>query len=184
MSEDNEELDSSNQSSEEDVKTDAVEDESAHDESEDLEAIKEKNKKLFERAKKAETEAKEWKAKASKPEPKVEAPVEKQTEYDLEDVAVLVAKVSDKEDRDFVKRSAKLLDLTLEETLNDPVVAGKLKEAAEKRTSAGATNTGASRRGVSKPNTDTVLSNVEKGKLPDDPEDWVNARMEDKKNNK
>lgn len=188
MSEDNEELDSTNQSSEEDVKTEVVEDESANDDSEDLEALKEKNKHLFERTKKAEAEAKLLKAErlkqeeqARRGETKVEPKAEKQAEFALEDVAVLVQQVPAKEDRDVVKRYAKNEGKTLEESLDDPIVKAILKDAAEKRTSAGATNTGASRRGVSKPSADTILSNVEKGKLPDDPADWVEARMEAKK---
>lgn len=139
------------------------------------------------RAVKAEAENKALKAalaektKASIPKP-AEALKKAEPEFALEDVAVLVQQVTVKEDRDVVKRYAKNEGKTLEEALDDPIVKAILRDAAEKRTSANATNTGGGRRGVTKPNTDTVLSNVEKGKLPDDPADWVDARMESKKN--
>lgn len=56
--EDNEELDSQNQATEEVVKTEQVED-TALAETEDVEKLREQNKRLFERAKKAEAKLKE-----------------------------------------------------------------------------------------------------------------------------
>jgi hypothetical protein len=57
-----------------------------------------------------------------------------------------------------------------------------LRDRAEERSSAAATNTGTARRGTAKPTADAILSNVEKGKLPDNPDDWAEARMAVKKN--
>jgi len=139
---DNDELESTNQSTEEVVKTDDVEDESANDESEDIEKLRESNKRLFERTKKAEAEAKLLKAERVKKEEiaKVDAkPVEKQAEFDLEDVAVFVQKVPNKEDRELVKDYAKFKGIRLEEALEVPVIVATLKDNDEKRKSAAAT---------------------------------------------
>lgn len=179
--EDIDNIESPNDATEEVDNTEVVEETPAEEESEDVEAIKQElektkelNKKLFERAKTAEAKNKE------KPKSEPAAPTEKQVEFDLEDVAALVTKVSDKEDREFVKRSAKLLGLSLEGALNDPVVQGKLKERDEQRQSAAAANTSTARRGTSKPSLEQVLQNAEAGKLPDDPELLAEARLASK----
>lgn len=183
----NDELESTIEPTEEVEKTEEVEETDDSSESEDLEAIKEKNKRLFERAKKAEAEAKLLKAERVKKEEQAKAKVEipkaeKQADYSLEDVAILVQRVTDKEDREFVKKSAKLLGVTLEEALNDTVVAGKLKERAEQRATAEATNTAPARRGSAKPTAEQILSNVAQGKFPDDPSELVEARYQTKRN--
>lgn len=183
---DTDELESTNQSTEEVDNTEAVEDESTNDESEDLSALQEKNKRLFERAKKAEAEAKLLKAERLKKEETVKAqvktePSQKQDSFDLEDVAVLVQKVSVKEDRELVKDYAKYKKISLEEALNNPIIQAELKDKAEKRQTSNATNTGPARRGSTKLTDDQILSNVEQGKFPENPEDLAEARFSNKK---
>ena len=186
---DNENLDSTNETTEEVVNTDEVEETDDQSESEDLEVIKEKNKRLFERAKKAEAEAKllkaerlkqEEQAKVKKVETKTESS-EKQGDFDLEDVAVLVQKVSDKEDRDMVKDYAKFKKISLEDALKNNVIQAELKNRAEERTTAQATNTNGGRRGSTKPTPEQILANAAQGKLPDDPAELAEARAADKK---
>ncbi len=182
---DNDELESKTEPTEEVVNTEEVEEvtDDQSGETEDTEAIKEKNKKLFERTKKSEAENKELKAKLKTLETKPQdKSVEKQTEFDLEDVAALVQKVAVKEDREMVKDYAKFKKISLEEALESSIVQAELKERTEKRASANATNTGNGRRGTTKPSPEAILNNVEKGKLPDDPEDWAEARFQSKKN--
>jgi hypothetical protein len=180
---DNDELESTNQSTEEVVKTDDVEDESANDESEDIEKLRESNKRLFERTKKAEAEAKLLKAERVKKEEiaKVDAkPVEKQAEFDLEDVAVFVQKVPNKEDRELVKDYAKFKGIRLEEALEVPVIVATLKDNDEKRKSAAATNTGTGRRGVSKPSPEQIIEDAQAGKAVD-ADELAQARLDSKR---
>jgi hypothetical protein len=181
---DNDELESTTEPTEEVEKTEEVEGTTTEVETEDSEALKEKNKKLFERAKKAEAEAKEWKAKAKQPEAKSTPSSEKQDDFTLEDVAVLVSKVTEKEDRETVKKYAKAEGVTLEEALGNDIVKGILKDRAEKRQTAEATNTGNARRGSTKLTSEQVITNAAKGKLPDDPADLVAAEMDAKYNKK
>lgn len=173
----NEELDSQNQSSEEDVKTD-VEDESAQEDSEDVEALKELNKKLYARAKKAEgfvLENGKW-IKKPKPVAKTETQQAPKDTFDLEDVAVLVSQVPLKEDRDVVKKYAKVEGKTLEEALSDPIVKSILRERAETRKTAEATNTSGSKRTTPKVTDEQVIERFKEGKNVD-PEALAEARM-------
>ena len=179
-------VDSTNNTTEEVDNTEEVDETDYQSGSEDLTALQEKNKRLFERAKKAEAEAKLLKAERLKKEEQAKANVEtktseKQDVYSQEDVAVLVSKVTDKEDREFVKKSAKTLGISLEDALNDPIVSGKLKERAEQRATAQATNTGAARRGSGKPTNEQILDNATQGKFPEDAEELAEARFAAKK---
>lgn len=167
MSQDEEQVDALNQQEDADLDTaNEVQEETI----EEVKAKLAKAEQIAEnqriRAEKAERLAKGEKPKV---EPKAEAP--KAGEYDLEDVAVLVSKVSAKEDREFVKRSAKLLGLSLEETLKDPIVIGKLKDFEEQRKTAIATSTSGSRRVSQKETADVIVEKANQGKLPTSDED-------------
>lgn len=184
--ESNDNIESINDETEEVFNTEEVEetvaDTETEDESEeDIEAIKEQNKKLFERAKKAEAELK--KAKASKPAPAPSAPSEKQDGLTpLDTLALFNAKVTSKEDIETVQKFARIEGLSIEDALSDSIVQNILKTRAEERATAAASNTSTARRGTSKPSLDQVLSNAETGKLPDDPELLAEARLAAKYN--
>jgi uncharacterized protein YdbL (DUF1318 family) len=184
--EDIDELESQNQPTEEVVNTEEVEVESPVEETEDdisdneVETLREQNKKLFARAKKAEGFVQDkdgnWVKPATKPQPKPQAqPSEKQDGFDLEDVAVLVQKVPVKEDRELVKDYANFKKISLEKALGETVIQAELKDRAEKRQTAEATNTGTQRRGTSKPSPDQVMDRAAKGQLPENPEDLADA---------
>lgn len=156
------------------VEPDETEDES----DEDVEAIKAQNKKLFERAKKAEAEAKALKAKKPKEPTDEQKPVEKQTGITpIDTIALMTAKVTEQEDIEFVAEYAQFKGISVAEALKSSVVKTEMADRQEKRATAEATNTGTARRGTSKPTAEAIMSNVEKGKFPENPEDLAEARF-------
>jgi hypothetical protein len=173
--EDNGIIEPQDDATEEVVNTEEVEEiESAdapetEDESEDEEkiALREQNKKLFERAKKAEAEAKELKTKVKAPA-QAEAPSEKQDGLSsMDTIALIGAKVTEKEDIDEVVDYARLKGISVEEALKTNVVKTILKDKAEQRASAEATNTGPARRGSAKMTDEQILDAASKGKEVD-----------------
>jgi hypothetical protein len=189
---DTETIDSTNDETEEVVKTEAVEEvvDADVDETEDdgdLEALREKNKRLFERTKKAEAEAKLLKAERLKKEEKakVEAkPAEKQDGLTSMDAILLMgAKVTEKEDIELVAEYAKFKGVSIADALKSSIVKAELAEKAEVRATAAATNTGTARRGTSRPTDEQIIANMESGKEVD-PEALAEARLNLKKSKK
>ena len=173
--EDNVMLDTPNEPTEEVEKTEVVEETPAEDGSEDLEKLRELNKKLFERTKKAEEQNKQLKAQFKTPTP---AAGEKQPEVSLKDqYALLQAQVS-ADDIDEVIEYAKFKGITVTEALGSTVVKATLKEKAEQRKSAEVTNTSGSRRTTAKLTDDALLRNFEAGVGVDDSDDYINRLTE------
>jgi len=186
----NENLDSTNETTEEVEKTEEVEETVADTETEDIEAIKEKNVRLFERAKKAEAEAKLLRAERLKSEEQAKvktdskpvAPTEKQVGLTAMDtIALIGAKITEKDDVDFVADYAQFKKISVGEALKSGVVKSELAQRLEQRATAEATNTGPARRGSVKLSNEQILNDVYKGKYPEDPEVLAEARMNAKK---
>jgi hypothetical protein len=178
--ESNDNIESVNDETEEVLNTEEVEETVVDTETEDdslldrLAKVEETNKRLFERAKKAEAEAKELKAKGQP----AEAPSEKQDGLSsMDTIALIDAKVTNKEDIETVQKYARLEGISIGDALSASVVKAILKDKAEARQTAEATNSGPARRGSSKPSFDAVLEGAVAGKLPDDPELLAEARM-------
>jgi hypothetical protein len=178
-----EELDSQNQPTEEVVNTEEVEVETPADDTEDLESLQEKNKKLFERAKKAEAEAKLLKAERLKAEEQARRPAEKQADVTLKDQIALVQAQVNPDDIDEVLRYAKFADISIADALKSNVVKTILSERTEQRKSAEVANTQGSRRTVPKVSDEQLIEKADRGDVPDDPEALVEARFNQKKNN-
>jgi hypothetical protein len=184
----NEVVASENDTTEEVVNTEEVEETTAQVETEDqpqedIELLKEQNKRLFERAKKAEAEAKELKAKVTpKPQPKVE-PSEKQDGLTPLD-AVLLAKsnVSEPEDIEEVITYAQYKKISIKDALADKTLQLILRDKADTRATSEATNTGPARRGTVKPTDEQILANAAAGKEVD-PVALAEARWNLKKSN-
>ncbi|MCR4307476.1 MAG: hypothetical protein NUV80_02870 [Candidatus Berkelbacteria bacterium] len=181
-------VDSTNDTTEEVDNTEEV-DETDLSESEDLEALQEKNKRLFERAKKAEAEAKLLKAERLKKEEQVKAKAETKESVSTEKqvgltpmdtIALITAKVTEKEDIEFVAEYAQFKKIPVSEALKNGVVKSELAQRIELRTTAEATNTGGGRRGSSKPTGEQIMQDAGEGKLPDDPAVLAKARFEAK----
>lgn len=138
----------------------------------DVEALQQKNRELFARAKRAEGfELKDGKwVKKEKPAPKVEeVKTETKEEKDLSGddfYALMEAKVQ-KVDLPLVKQTAKALGLSISEALNHPVTKTVLQNAQEERKSAETANTGSTRKVNTKLNGESLLKKAYEGKLED-----------------
>lgn len=119
-------LDSQNEATEEVEKTEIVEETAETVETEDAEKLKDANKRLFERAKKAEAENKVLKAKQ---EVKVEVPAQTADPDELR----LIAKGLSDQEIDQAKVIAKGRGISLPEALKDPLLIAYRKELEEQR---------------------------------------------------
>ncbi len=126
----------------------------------------------------------------NKPEKPVETeapikPAEKETpknELSTDDVFTLLEAKIPKEDVDIVKKFAKLNDQSIEEAIKDGVLKSILKEKAEERKTAEATNTGGGKRGTTKTSGDELLKKVNKGEALETDEEYdklVDARLKE-----
>lgn len=130
------------------------------------EELEQKNKQLFERAKKAE---------ATKPEPKEPA----EGQLAPKDFLALTENKVSSEDFDEVVRVAKILNKPISEALKDKTLKSILSERADERKTAAATQT-RSPRGTTSKSPDTILDNARKGNLPEGDADiaaLVNAEV-------
>jgi hypothetical protein len=189
MAEATEELDSTNQSTEEVDNTEEIEETDSESGTEDLNALQEKNKRLFERAKKAEAEAKLLKAERLKKEeqaktvqPKVEQPSQKQDGLTPMDAIILgKSDISETEDIEEVINFAGYRKMSIPQALKDKTLQAILSDRKEQRATAEATNTSTARRGTSKPTDEQLIANAEAGKYPEDAETLAEARINLKK---
>jgi hypothetical protein len=190
--ESNDNIESINDETEEVFNTEEVEEITPEVETEDKSSeLEEKNRKLFERAKKAEAEAREWKAKAQNTQapqttkPAESTPSEKQDGISAMDaMALMGAKVTEKEDIEEVVEYARFKGVPISEALKSSTVKTILAEKAEQRATSEATNTSSGRRGTTKPSVETILANASKGNLPENPDDLADAWIEAKKKSK
>lgn len=195
MSEDiTEELDSQNQSSEEDVNTTDVDETGTQSGTEDTEQPEytERETELYERLQKALGKVKDpatgkW-FKPAKPA----VPPKKEPQSPPSDTGSLTIKsvrefkaISDLEDDDaeYVANYAEKFGMTLSEARKDKDVKAVLSVRAEERRTAAATNTGPARRGTSKVSDEALLEKANRGDIPDDEESLMRlarARMQKK----
>jgi hypothetical protein len=141
----------------------------------------EESNELAERLAKAEELANNYKIRAEKAERFVKSV--KTNEYDQQAptagdlsskdlFALMEAKVS-ADDIDEVKEYASLKKISVAEALKAPIMKSILREKAENRNVANASNVGSSRRGSSKLSDEALLENAKKGKMPDNDADLL-----------
>ncbi len=132
------------------------------------------------RAEKSEAENKELKAKlAGEKPPKPSSGEDTPKNYSLQDIRAL-SDVHD-DDVDRVVRFSKSENISITEAKAHSDMKAILTNRKEQRKTADATNTGGGKRGSSKISASTLLSNAEKGILPESDEDMnrlVDARHE------
>jgi hypothetical protein len=141
--------------------------------------LKEKNKKLYARTKKAEGfELKDGKwvkptkpADASKASDANAANKGNEAQYTLKDSRALDAANVHEEDVDEVANYAKYKGISIADALKDPIIKSTLKEKSEQRATAAAANGGTARRGAAKISDEKLLEDASKGLLPDSDED-------------
>lgn len=100
----------------------------------------------------------------------------------MDTIALIDAKVTNKDDIETVQEYARLKGLSIGEALATPLVKSILKDNAEQRQTAEASNTAPARRGSIKLTDEQILSNAQAGKFTDDPEALAEARMAAKRN--
>jgi len=157
-------LDTSNETTEEVVNS-QIEETSAQEETEDLETLQEKNKRLFERAKKAEAEAKLLKAERLKVEEQAKR-AEPEFSVSLKDQMALINAKVHEDDIEEVMDYAKYKGIPISEALKSSVVQATLRDKAEQRKTAEVTNTSGSKRITQKVTGDALLENAREGKFP------------------
>lgn len=135
---------------------------------------------------KAEELADNYKIRAEKAErvqktKKVDAPAEnKKTELSQGDLIALIRADIPEDDIAEVTDYAKLKNISVSEALKSTTVKAILKERAEVRQSAAATNTAPARRGTSQVTTESLLEDAKKGIMPENDADinrLVDARL-------
>lgn len=158
-----------------------AEDATQEQKDEALARLQDTNKQLYARAKKAEgfelVDGK-WVKKEKPPviQPKKEPSdtttisKEKMSQSDL--IAVVKADVPE-EDLEDVIEYATLKKISVREALNAPLIKGMLAEKAEQRAIAEGTNTNGARRGNTKISDTELLSNAQKGVMPESEEDMA-----------
>lgn len=147
---------------------------------EDVEALREKNRQLFARAKKAETELKEFRGK-TKPAPapgegekalgapreRSEASPDYAEKFDR--LTVRAEGIKDPEQIDFVLGASKRLGITVEEALRDELIQEKLKRLQDNKASEDALPSGSRRSTSPAPSfKDSVEYWVSRDDLPED----------------
>lgn len=154
----NENLDSLNEETTEVVAETAEETTPEVEETEevDVDALKAQNKKLYERAKKAEAEAKKLKQQPKESEPKTDSNLSLKDIRALQDVH--------EDDLEEVMNYAKFKGISIADAKKDSVVRTLLKNKEEERKTAEATSTGKTKRGVSSLSDEQVVEAAYSGK--------------------
>jgi len=158
---------------------DPIEVEPKDDDTEDADALRQKNQDLYEQLRKAKGFKRDKDGKWVKPEPKPEK-VEGTGDITKTELYSLVKANVPDEDVNEVVIYARSHGISATEALKLPEVKAILKVKQEYRTTAEATNTGGSRRGSAKISDEQLLANALKsGEMPDNDEDMIrliNAR--------
>jgi len=146
--------------------------------------LEKKNKQLFERAKKAEAEAKELKVKLAETSKKG-GDTPKNESFKKETVKNnLALKDVHEEDWDEIIEFSERKNIPIYEAVKSPYMKSFLKTRDEERKSAQAANTGGGRAGATAPTHDQVLKDFADGKVSEDDKDiakLVEARFEARK---
>lgn len=141
----------------EETTTEAVEDTT---EEVDVEALKAQNKKLFERAKKAEAETKKLKQVGVKKE-------EEPSKPSLSAKDIIAIRDLHEEDAEYLLEESQLRRKPLSDLKKDPYYKAILQVRAEERKSAEATHSGKSRSGTSKLTSEQIVEMSRSGKQMD-----------------
>lgn len=128
-----------------------------------------KNQKI--RAEKAEAELKKLKNQQAQQAQQAEGEGTPKKDLSTEDLYALIDNKVPQEDITDVKEYAQFKGISVAEALKSSVVKSVLSEKAEARKVAQGTNTGTSKRGVSKTPSSTLLEKFKKGEIPESEED-------------
>ncbi len=127
--------------------------------------VEQKQPKLWQVVREIQKDLKDLK-KPKIPEEKVETKSEKPELSPKDLYALMEAKVP-QADVDEVLKASKVLGKSIPETLQDGFVQSRLKELAEQRKTAEATNTTGSKRTTTKVTDESLVEQAKQGKMPD-----------------
>lgn len=175
---DKEDIDSTNDTTEEVDNTEDVEDTDAKSEAEDKPQYTEHEQKMFERAKKAEAEAKRLKAELAKSNPQTSQ--KQDGDLSTKDLYALMDAKVPQADVDEVVKAAKLLGKSIPEALEDGLVKARLSQLSELRKTSEVTNTSGSKRTSPRVTDEQVVDRMREGKNFD-PDAVAEARINLKK---
>jgi len=166
MTEENETLNSSNEQETSLEESTSVSDTTSEGEenTEDLGALREQNKKLFARAKKAEAMLK-----VNKTEVKEEPKPEKSS---VEDVFIINSLGLSQEEYNELTEFAERKKISKLEASKHPFMTSFLKTVREEKATAQATSVGSSRKGVPRMTDESIVEDFQRGKMPDSKEGW------------
>ena len=106
-----------------------------------------------------------------KPEKPVEPVKKEESNLSSEDLYALMESKVPQEDIEEVKQASKVLDISISEALDTPLVKSILSEKAEFKKTANAANVDGSGKGSEKVSNNDLLSKAESGELPESAED-------------
>jgi len=153
----------------EEVQDDVQEEEDVEEEEDD--SIDEIKARLAQLEKENKTlKIQKLKSKAKKPEAQAES-----TELTQHDLYALMANKVHEEDIDEVVAYARLKNIPVKDAIKSNVVKTILRESEEVRQTASVSNTKTSRKAPQERTADQILQKIQKGELPDNPEDMVKA---------
>lgn len=139
----------------------------AEEPEETVESLKDKNAKLFARAKKAEgfeLVNGEW---VKVPKPVEKKPAKKEQELSTIDTYALVQAQVPLDDIEDVQKAAKLLGVSIAESLKDPIVKSVLERKEALRKTAEASNINTARPSSKKVSDETIMKEALEGKIPE-----------------
>jgi hypothetical protein len=145
--------------------------EGTEDTGEDVEALKQKNVDLYDRAKKAEAQMRKLRDELKVKKEPVSTPSD-QGSLTLKSIRELRA-ISDltDEDAEYVANYAEKFNTSISAARKDKDVQAVLSVRAEERRTAEATASGNTRRGTGKVSAETLLEEAERGKIPENEAD-------------
>ena len=173
MSDENVQVENSNQQEEEVLETSDEQTNDEQEEGESLEEYKTRLAKAEELANnyKIRAEKAEKMAKSARNEPQKASP--KAGDLNSKDLYALMESKVPQDDVDEVVEYAKFKGISVSDALKTNFIKTTLSEKAEQRTVAEASNTGSSRRASYKVSDDTLLAKARKGEMPDNDEDLI-----------
>lgn len=153
------------------------------EETDDVASLKQKNQELYEQLQKAKGKVRgedgKWIRKTETAKPAQSVETQKTDGLSINDVRALVSVHED--DVEDVTEYARFRGVSVSEALKSNTLKNIISENAEKRKTAEATNTNASRRGTTKPTGEDLLDRASKGQMPDDVDALAKARLEAKR---
>lgn len=157
-----------NEEVQDDVQEDTQDEDTQEEEDDSIDEIKDRLAQLEKENKTLKIQ--KLKTKAKKPEAKAES-----SELTQHDLYALMANKVHEDDIDEVVAYARLKNIDIKDALKSNVVKTILRDSEEVRQTNQVANTKTSRKAPQERTVDQIMQKIQKGELPDNPEDMVKA---------